>query len=117
MHVYLDNAATTILDPIVLDAMMPFFKEHFGNPSSIHTHGREAKSAIEKARKQLPLFSTHHHLKYFSHQEEQKPTIPLSQAALKLLTSSMQSLHQSSIMQCCIPWSTWKRKEKFNCTM
>lgn len=51
MHVYLDNAATTILDPIVLDAMMPFFKEHFGNPSSIHTHGREAKSAIEKARK------------------------------------------------------------------
>lgn len=51
MHVYLDNAATTTLDPIVLDAMMPFFKEHFGNPSSIHTHGREAKSAIEKARK------------------------------------------------------------------
>jgi cysteine desulfurase len=51
MHVYLDNAATTKLDPIVLDAMMPFFKEHFGNPSSIHTHGREAKSAIEKARK------------------------------------------------------------------
>lgn len=49
--VYLDNAATTQLDPDVLDAMMPLMTAHFGNPSSIHSHGRAVRTAIEKARK------------------------------------------------------------------
>jgi cysteine desulfurase len=51
MRVYLDNAATTPLDKEVFDAMAPFMLEHFGNPSSIHAHGREVRSAIEKARR------------------------------------------------------------------
>ncbi|MES2734269.1 MAG: cysteine desulfurase family protein [Bacteroidota bacterium] len=51
MRVYLDNAATTPLDREVLDAMTPMMLEHYGNPSSIHSHGREVKAAIEKARK------------------------------------------------------------------
>jgi cysteine desulfurase len=51
MRVYLDNAASTPLDPEVLDAMLPYIKGHHGNPSSIHAHGREARTAIEKARK------------------------------------------------------------------
>ena len=51
MRVYFDNAATTPLDPEVFDAMKPFLLEKFGNPSSIHSHGREVRSAIEKARK------------------------------------------------------------------
>lgn len=49
--VYLDNAATTRLDPAVLDAMLPLMTEQFGNPSSIHSHGRVVRTAIEKARK------------------------------------------------------------------
>ena len=49
--VYLDNAATTRLDPDVLDAMLPLMTEQFGNPSSIHSHGRAVRTAIEKARK------------------------------------------------------------------
>ena len=49
--VYLDNAATTRLDPDVLDAMLPLLTEQFGNPSSIHSHGRAVRTAIEKARK------------------------------------------------------------------
>jgi cysteine desulfurase len=49
--VYLDNAATTRLDPEVLDAMLPLLTEQFGNPSSIHTHGRKVRSVIERARK------------------------------------------------------------------
>ncbi|MGB3778912.1 MAG: cysteine desulfurase family protein [Tunicatimonas sp.] len=53
MNVYLDNAATTPLDPRVLEAMLPYFSEHFGNPSSTHTHGRATRSAIESARKQV----------------------------------------------------------------
>ncbi|MPR33357.1 cysteine desulfurase family protein [Salmonirosea aquatica] len=51
MKVYFDNAATTRLDPEVLDAMLPYLTEQFGNPSSIHGHGRTVRSAIERARK------------------------------------------------------------------
>lgn len=50
-RIYLDNAATTPLDENVLEAMMPFFTTHFGNPSSLYSYGREAKVAVEKARK------------------------------------------------------------------
>lgn len=50
-RIYFDNAATTSLDPEVLDAMMPFLTEKFGNPSSIYSYGRETKMAIEQARK------------------------------------------------------------------
>ncbi len=53
MRVYLDNAATTPLHPEVLDTMIPFMRDHFGNPSSIHSHGREVRTAIEKARKTI----------------------------------------------------------------
>ncbi len=52
-RIYFDNAATTPLDPIVLEEMMPFFTEHFGNPSSIYSYGRETRIAIEKARKSV----------------------------------------------------------------
>lgn len=53
MKVYLDNAATTSLDKEVLNEMLPFMTEHFGNPSSIHSHGRKTKAAIEAARKSV----------------------------------------------------------------
>jgi cysteine desulfurase len=53
MRIYLDNAATTPLDKEVLDAMMPFLTEKFGNPSSIYSYGRESRLAIESARKSV----------------------------------------------------------------
>ena len=52
-RIYLDNAATTPLDPEVLDAMLPILQNGFGNPSSIHAHGREIRSLIERARKSM----------------------------------------------------------------
>jgi cysteine desulfurase len=52
-HVYLDNAATTQMDDRVIEAMLPFMRGHFGNPSSVHSHGREVRTAIEKARKKV----------------------------------------------------------------
>ncbi len=52
-RIYLDNAATTSLDSVVLEAMMPFLTEKFGNPSSIYSYGRETKMAIENARKSV----------------------------------------------------------------
>lgn len=50
--VYLDYAATTPVDPRVLVSMLPYFKEKFGNPSSIHLWGQEARKAVEQAREQ-----------------------------------------------------------------
>jgi cysteine desulfurase len=50
-RIYFDNAATTFLDPRVLEEMMPFLTEKFGNPSSIYSYGRETKQAVENARK------------------------------------------------------------------
>ena len=52
-NVYLDNSATTPLKKEVLDEMIPYLTEHFGNPSSIYKIGREAKAAVEKAREQV----------------------------------------------------------------
>jgi cysteine desulfurase len=51
MKIYLDNAATTRLDENVFESMLPYMKEEFGNPSSIHSFGRKTRSAIEVARK------------------------------------------------------------------
>ncbi|MFA0961859.1 cysteine desulfurase family protein [Roseivirga sp. BDSF3-8] len=53
MRVYLDNAATTPLDEEVFEAMKPYMLEYYGNPSSIHTHGNQVKSGLEKARKKV----------------------------------------------------------------
>ena len=53
MSIYLDNAATTPLDPEVFEAMKPFLLEDFGNPSSTHSHGRKVRSAIEMGRKKI----------------------------------------------------------------
>lgn len=52
-RIYFDNAATTALDPEVLEAMMPYLTEKFGNPSSVYSYGRESKMAIEAARKSV----------------------------------------------------------------
>ena len=55
-QVYLDNAATTVLAPEVLEAMSPYLKEDYGNASSIHQFGQKARRAIDKAREQLAEF-------------------------------------------------------------
>ena len=52
-RIYFDNAATTALDANVLEAMMPYFTEKFGNPSSIYSYGRETRMAVETARKSV----------------------------------------------------------------
>ncbi len=51
--IYMDHAATTYVKPEVLEAMAPYFSEKFGNGSSIHSEGREAKKALENARQQV----------------------------------------------------------------
>lgn len=51
--VYMDNAATTMVDPVVLDEMLPYFTKHYGNPSSMHSLGIDAKEAIERSRDKI----------------------------------------------------------------
>ena len=53
MRVYADNAATTRVSKTALDAMMPYFTEIYGNPSSLHSFGQEAKEALENARERI----------------------------------------------------------------
>ena len=53
MKVYLDNNATTSLDPRVLDAMLPFCGEYYGNPSSMHAFGRDVRAHIDDAREKI----------------------------------------------------------------
>ena len=50
MRVYADNAATTAMSQVAIDAMLPYFNKVYGNPSSLHSIGQEAKEALEEAR-------------------------------------------------------------------
>jgi len=64
-RIYLDNAATTSLDPAVLEAMMPYLTTHFGNPSSIYSYGRESRMAVENARKSVAKILNAHPAEIF----------------------------------------------------
>jgi len=55
-RVYLDHNASTPVHPEVVQAMLPYFEEHFGNPSSVHAFGREAREGVETAREQVASF-------------------------------------------------------------
>ncbi len=65
VRIYFDNAATTALDPQVLEAMMPYLTEKFGNPSSIYSYGRESRMAIEIARKTVAKILNAHPAEIF----------------------------------------------------
>ena len=64
-RIYFDNAATTSLDPEVLEIMMPYLTEKYGNPSSIYSYGRENRMAIESARKTVARILNAHPAEIF----------------------------------------------------
>lgn len=64
-RIYFDNAATTALDPKVLEAMLPYLTEQFGNPSSIYSYGRETRLAVETARKSVAKLLNAHPAELF----------------------------------------------------
>jgi cysteine desulfurase len=64
-RIYLDNAATTPLDPRILEAMMPYMQDKFGNPSTIYSYGRETRLAIEQARKSVAKILNAHPAEIF----------------------------------------------------
>ena len=64
-RIYFDNAATTALDTQVLEAMMPYLTNQFGNPSSIYSYGRESRMGIEQARKSVAKILNAHPAEIF----------------------------------------------------
>ncbi|HKH59191.1 MAG TPA: cysteine desulfurase family protein [Flavitalea sp.] len=85
-RIYLDNAATTSLDPEVLEAMMPYLTEKFGNPSSIYSYGRESRLAIETARKTVAKLLNAHPAEVFF-------TSGGTESSNTAITASVQDLH------------------------
>jgi cysteine desulfurase len=65
MRIYFDNAATTAIDQDVVNAMLPYLTDHFGNPSSIYSYGRETRIAIETARKSVAKILNAHPAEIF----------------------------------------------------
>ncbi len=65
MRIYFDNAATTAIDKEVFNTMLPYLTDHFGNPSSIYSYGRETRIAIEKARKSVAKILNAHPAEIF----------------------------------------------------
>lgn len=76
-RIYMDNAATTALDPKVLEAMMPYLTSYYGNPSSIYSYGRESRLAIENARKTVAKILNAHPAEIFLQAVERKAAIQL----------------------------------------
>ena len=84
-RIYLDNAATTPLDPVVLDAMMPYLTTHFGNPSAIYSYGRETRLAVENARKSVAKILNAHPAEIFFTSGGTESTNTIITAAVRTL--------------------------------
>ena len=90
-RIYMDNAATTAVSPEVLQAMLPYFTDIYGNPSSIHSTGRDARRAVDAARTQVAAAIGARPL----------PSGP---------RATTSSLRRSSITRCCTPARGWKSR-------
>jgi cysteine desulfurase len=103
--IYLDHSATTPVDPEVLGAMMRYFANHYGNPSSIHGFGQEAKRAVDEARGQVAaLIGADPEEIVFTGGGTEADNMAL------MGTAFATSLHPpSSTMPCSIPANIWKR--------
>lgn len=101
--VYLDYNATTPIDPRVLDAMIPYLSEHYGNPSSIHSFGRKGKEALDKAREQVShlISSTPKEITFTSGGSE-SVNFAIKGIALKALSDNKNHLITTKVEHECV---------------
>ena len=96
--IYLDNNATTMVSPEVVQAMLPYFTEQFGNPSSIHQFGNKVGLAIKAARKQVQkLLGAEHDSEIVSPRAAPNPIPP---------RSSLPSKRSRNARKSSPPWSS-----------
>jgi len=110
--IYLDHAATSPLHPLVLEAMMPCFQEVYGNPSSLHSFGRAAKSAVRQARDKMAeiLSCQPRELVFTSGGTESDNTALFGIFFLPITGGApMSSLRASNTMPCWTPAGSWKQ--------
>ena len=111
-YVYLDNSATTKISDRVLQAMLPYLTEHYGNPSSIYAMGRESAQAIEDARaKVAAAFNAKPQEIYFTGCGSESDNWAIKGAARRLArTRGKKHIITSSITRCSTPARPWSGK-------
>ena len=104
MNVYFDNASTTPMDKTVLEKMLPYLENGFGNPSSIHKKGREIKSVIEKCRSKIAsLLSCEPGEIFFTSGGTEADNMFILNTAIekKLDTIITSKLEHHAVLHCC----------------
>ena len=109
-RIYFDNAATTALDKEVLDAMLPYMTDHFGNPSSIYSYGRETRLAIENARKTVARLLGVSPGSIFLPAAGRKVTIQPSLRPSGTSAAGISLPLLSNIMPSCIQWNIMAKR-------
>lgn len=113
--IYLDNASTTAIDPEVLDAMMPYLKENFGNASSIHSFGKTAKVMLEDARDTIADFiSAGSKEIFFTNSGTESNNFAIKGLAFNFLNSDKNHIISSSIEHSAVLDTLKFLEEKFN---
>lgn len=110
--IYLDNAATTKTAPEVVEAMLPYFSEYYGNPSSIYAIAGKSKEAITKGREQIAnVLGAKPEEIYFTAggSESDNWALKATFEAYKNKGKPQSSPQKSSIMRFFIPVSIWKK--------
>jgi cysteine desulfurase len=101
--VYLDYNATTPIDPRVLEEMMPYLTEYYGNPSSIHSFGRKGKEALDKAREQVSLLiSANPKEIIFTSGGSESANFAIKSTALKCLSDNKNHLITTKVEHECV---------------
>jgi len=102
-NVYLDYNATTPIDPRVLEEMMPYLTEYYGNPSSIHSFGRKGKEALDKAREQVSLLiSANPKEIIFTSGGSESANFAIKSTALKCLSENKNHLITTKVEHECV---------------
>ena len=108
--IYLDYNATTPLDPAVFEAMLPYLREHYGNPSSAHSLGQNAHNAVEQARRQVAdLLHAHPDEIVFTGGGSEASNLALKGVAVARLFGRWTAPTSSSV-----PWNIPPRRSRAN---